>query len=38
MTIGAVAARVAAEGDVFAPVLTDRQDLGAAVERLGSPA
>lgn len=38
MTIGAVAGRVAAEGDVFAPVLTDRQDLGAAVERLGSPA
>ncbi len=36
LTIGAVAARVAAEGDLFASVITDRQDLGAAVERLGS--
>jgi bifunctional non-homologous end joining protein LigD len=36
LTIGAIAERVAAEGDLFAPVITDRQDLGAAVDRLGS--
>lgn len=36
LTIGAVAARVAADGDLFAPVITDRQDLGAAVARLGA--
>lgn len=38
MTMGAVAARVAAMGDVFAGVLTDRQDLTSAVARLGQPA
>jgi bifunctional non-homologous end joining protein LigD len=36
LTIGAVAARVASDGDLFAPVLTDHQDLGAAVDRLGA--
>lgn len=35
LTIGAVAARVAASGDLFAAVQTDRQDLGDAVARLG---
>jgi len=34
-TIAAVAARVADEGDLFAPVLEDRQDLAAAIARLG---
>lgn len=36
LTIGAVAARVAASGDLFAPVLSDRQDLTVAVGRLGA--
>ena len=36
LTIGAVAARVASDGDLFAAALTDRQDLGAAVDRLGA--
>ncbi len=35
LTMGAVAARVAASGDLFASVLTDRQDLVEAVARLG---
>ena len=35
LTIGATAARVDAAGDLFAGVLTDRQDLAAAVARLG---
>jgi bifunctional non-homologous end joining protein LigD len=34
-TIAAVAARVAEDGDLFAPVLEDRQDLAAAIARLG---
>lgn len=37
LTMGAVAARVAASGDLFAAVLTDRQDLADAVTRLGAP-
>ena len=36
LTIGAVAARVASGGDLFAPVRSDPQDLAAAVERLGA--
>jgi bifunctional non-homologous end joining protein LigD len=35
MTMGAVAARVSASGDLFAGMITDRQDLSAAVARLG---
>lgn len=38
LTMGAVAARVAASGDLFADVLTVRQDLAEAVARLGGPA
>ena len=38
LTIGAVAARVAVSGDLFADVLTDRQDLAGAVGRMGGPA
>ncbi len=38
LTMGAVAARVAASGDLFDGVLTDRQDLAAAVARLGEEA